>query len=124
IILQDRANRLPRFWRRRGWKKSFAAVDGVMFCSREQALPFVEADLLGPHTRIYEIPGSSTRFTPGDQAEARRHTGLDGDPCVLWVGHLNPNKDPLTVLTAVSLAAKSLPGIRLWCCFGEAPLLP
>jgi glycosyltransferase involved in cell wall biosynthesis len=42
---------------------------------------------------------------------------------VLWVGHLNTNKDPLTVLQGISAAACSLPRLQLYCCFGSAPLL-
>jgi glycosyltransferase involved in cell wall biosynthesis len=46
-----------------------------------------------------------------------------GDPCVLWTGRLNENKDPLTMLAAFKIAAASLSDARLWCCFGEAPML-
>jgi len=42
---------------------------------------------------------------------------------VLWVGHLDGNKDPLTVLAGISEALRSLPELELWCCFGTAPLL-
>jgi glycosyltransferase involved in cell wall biosynthesis len=48
---------------------------------------------------------------------------VHGDPAVLWVGHLNRNKDPLTVLAGVAAAVRSLPALQLWCCFGSAPLL-
>lgn len=123
ILVQDRANRPPRFWRRPSWRRGLAAARGISFCSRDQAEPFERAGLLPADIRIFEIPGSASRFMPGDQAEARRLTGLTGDPCLLWVGHLNANKDPLTVLEGVSRAAAHLPGLQLWCCFGEAPLM-
>ena len=41
------------------------------------------------------------------------------NPAVLWVGHLDDNKDPLTVLDGISAAARELPGLQLWCCFGK-----
>jgi glycosyltransferase involved in cell wall biosynthesis len=66
---------------------------------------------------------SSSAFTPGDQRVARRATGLFGDPCLLWTGHLDSNKDPLVALEAFRIAAPSLRDARLWCCFGTAPLL-
>ncbi len=72
---------------------------------------------------MYEIPESTSRFTPGSREVARRALGLSGDPLLLWVGHLNENKDPLTVLAGVSEAARELPDLELWCCFGTAPLL-
>jgi glycosyltransferase involved in cell wall biosynthesis len=89
----------------------------------EQARPFADAGLVRRDTRLYEIPESTSRFSPGDRVEARRLTGLAGEPAVLWVGHLNNNKDPLTVLQGISAAACSLPRLQLYCCFGSAPLL-
>jgi glycosyltransferase involved in cell wall biosynthesis len=123
IVLQDHASRPPRLWRRALWRRGVARASGIAFCSREQARPFANAGLIQPQTRIYEIPESTSRFEPGDKEEARRATGSMGDPLVLWVGHLNANKDPLTVLAGVSQAARTLPGLQLWCCFGVAPLL-
>ena len=123
ILLQDHANRLPRLWRRTAWRRCAPLVAGVAFCSREQARPFLDAGLLDPQTLVYEIPESTSRFAPGSREAARRALGLSGDPLLLWVGHLNENKDPLTVLAGVSEAARELPQLQLWCCFGTAPLL-
>jgi glycosyltransferase involved in cell wall biosynthesis len=124
IVLQDHADRPPpRPWRWPLWRRGLSAARGLMFCAREQAGPFRRRGLIRGGTRIYELPESSSRFEPRDQAEARRATGLSGDPCLLWVGHLDRNKDPLAVLDGLALAAPSLPGLELWCCFGHAPLL-
>lgn len=123
IILQDHADRVPRFWRRGPWRLQRAVVSGAAFCARAQARPFAESGLLSAHTPIYEIPESTSRFAPGDAHEARRLTGLTGDPAVLWVGHLDGNKDPLSILDAICDAVQELPGLRLSCCFGTAPLL-
>jgi glycosyltransferase involved in cell wall biosynthesis len=123
ILLQDHADRPPRFWRRRLWRRAFSRAAGLAFCSLEQARPFIEAGLLGAGTQVYEIPECPSRFTTGDQTEARRRTGVSGDPCLLWVGHLDANKDPLAVLAGVSDAVPYLPELQLWCCFGTAPLL-
>jgi glycosyltransferase involved in cell wall biosynthesis len=122
ILLQDHANRLPRPWRRALYRRAFSAAAGVAFCARPQSRPFEAARLIGERTSIHVIAESTSRFNPGPRDEARARTGLEGDPCVLWVGHLSANKDPLTVLEGVSLAADALPGLTLWCCFGEAPL--
>src|SRR6185295_11931666 len=45
-----------------------------------------------------------------------------GDPCVLWVGRLIPGKDPFTALVAISRAAREIPGMQLWCCYGNSEL--
>jgi glycosyltransferase involved in cell wall biosynthesis len=123
IFLQDHADRVPRWWRRAAMRRGLAAAAGVSFCSLEQAIPFREAGLLNARTRVFEIPESATRFMPGDREDARRLTGMHGDPAVLWVGHLDRNKDPVTVLTGLAQAARTLPGMQVWCCFGTAPLL-
>ena len=122
ILLQDHASRPPRFWRRPHYRRAFAAATGVAFCARPQSRAFEATRLLGERTSIHVIAESTSRFNPGPQDEARARTGLEGDPCLLWVGHLSANKDPLTVLEGVSLAADALAGLTLWCCFGEAPL--
>ncbi len=124
IIFQDHADALPRWWRRSRQRRSYAVASGVAFTSLEQANPFIASGLFGSHTRLFAIPESSSRFTPGDRDAARAATGLHGDPCVLWVGHLNRNKDPLTVLDGIARAVQRLPGLQLWCAFGSAPLLP
>lgn len=123
IVLQDHASRPPRIWRRTLWRRGMSVAAGVTFCALEQARPFRAAGVIDAQSRVYEIPESTSRFTPGERAEARRITGLEGDPGVLWVGHLDTNKDPLTVLEGISHAARALPGLRLYCCFGNAPLL-
>lgn len=122
IVVQDRNDWPPRFWRRPLWRRSLAAARGALFCTRNQAEPFAQAGLWPSNLRLYEVPGSTCSFTPGDRAEARRVTQIAGDPCLLWVGHLDRNKDPLTVLAGVSLASRQLPGLQLWACFGSAPL--
>jgi glycosyltransferase involved in cell wall biosynthesis len=99
-------------------------ASGVAFTSLDHARPFVAAGMFGPALRLFAIPESSSRFTPGDRTRARAETGLDGSPCVLWVGRLNRGKDPLTVLDGIALATTRLPDLQLWCAFGEAPMLP
>jgi glycosyltransferase involved in cell wall biosynthesis len=123
IILQDHASRPPRIWRRASARRAMSVAAGIAFCSLDQARPFTQTGLIGASTQVYEIPESTSRFAPGNRDEARRLTGVEGDPAVLWVGHLNANKDPLTVLEGISAAARELPGLRLYCCFGNAPLL-
>jgi glycosyltransferase involved in cell wall biosynthesis len=123
VVLQDHANRPPRLWRRALWRRGMSVASGITFCSLAQARPFVDAGLIDSSTKLYAIPESTSRFTPGDQEQARRTSGLRGDPAVLWVGHLDANKDPLTILGGISDAARVLPGLQMYCCFGAAPLL-
>jgi glycosyltransferase involved in cell wall biosynthesis len=123
IILQDHASRPPRIWRRSSARRAMSVAAGVAFCSLEQARPFAKAGLIAASTKVYEIPESTSRFAPADRDHARRVAGVEGCPAVLWVGHLDANKDPLTVLEGISAAIRELPQLRFYCCYGTAPLL-
>jgi glycosyltransferase involved in cell wall biosynthesis len=123
ILFQDHADRPPRRWQRPKWRRWYAVASGVAFTAPELALPFTQAKLFGSVTRLFAIPESSSRFTRGSRAHAWAETGLYGDPCVLWVGHLSEGKDPMSVLHGIAQAAELLPGLQLWCAFGSATLL-
>jgi len=123
ILAQDHATRCPRGWRRWWYRWGFTSLAAVAFTARAQAAPFVQAGVLSPTLPVFEVIEGSTLFTPGDQQAARAAAGLDGDPCLLWVGRLDPNKDPLTLLDAVARTASDLPSLRLHMCFQDATLL-
>lgn len=122
-LVQDHADRPPPRWRRAVHRYGLAEIDGVAFTVRTQAEPFVKSGILRAGLPVFEVLESSSHFTPGDPAKARADSGIFGDPCLLWIGHLNANKDPLTVLEALSRAAPKLRDPRLWCCYRSAPLL-
>ncbi|ULU23755.1 glycosyltransferase family 4 protein [Dyella terrae] len=123
MLLQDHADRVPTWWRRSRWRHWYASARGVVFTANELARPYMSAKLFGASTRLFAIPESTSRFTPGSRAHAWSETGLYGNPCVVWVGHLQSGKDPLTVLAGAAEAAQALPDMQLWCAFGNAPLL-
>lgn len=124
LLFQDHADRAPRrWWRRWQWRQRYRAIAGVAFSAPELAWPFAAAGVLQPSTRLFAIPESSSRFQPGDRARARLETGMHGHPAVLWVGHLQAGKDPLTALDGIALAAQKLPGLQLWCAYGRAPMM-
>ena len=121
VLAQDHAS-VPYARRiRRRW--GLARVAGVAFTDARQAEPFFHNGSFRQGMPIYSVPESSTHFTTGNIDEARAETGIYGDPAVLWVGRLDANKDPLTLLDALEQAARELPELQLWCCFHEQPLL-
>jgi glycosyltransferase involved in cell wall biosynthesis len=122
VVAQDHADRVPVGWRRRVQQRVLRGIDGAMFTAAELALPFFDAGVLPQGLPVFEVMEATSSFAPAEQEAERLRTGIGGDPCVLWLGHLDANKDPLTILDAVSLALPALPGLRLWMCFGAAPL--
>jgi glycosyltransferase involved in cell wall biosynthesis len=61
-------------------------------------------------------------MTPLSRDEARSRTGLDGAPAMLWVGRLNQDKDPLTVLRGAAAFFERRPDARLTMIYAEADL--
>ena len=54
---------------------------------------------------------------------ARRTTGVDGNPALLWVARLDSNKDPLTILEGFKHLIEVLPGATLTMIYRDAELL-
>lgn len=123
IVVQDHANAPPSKLGRWLGRRVFRRVEAVAFTAADQAEPFFSSGVIPRTTPVFEILEASTTFETGDRDRARAECGVAGDPAVLWVGRLDENKDPMTVLEAVDEAAGVLPGIELWCLFHEAPLL-
>jgi glycosyltransferase involved in cell wall biosynthesis len=122
VLVQDHGSvPPPRPWRP-GRRWGLSRIAGVAFTAREQAVPFRRAGLLRDTTPVFEVLESSTRLQPGDRAAARAAAGIDGAPCVLWIGRLMADKDPLTALDAFARAAERMPDARLWMAYGDAPL--
>lgn len=122
VLVHDHSDKLRTGLRRPLQRWALARIDGVLFTAAIQSRPFFEAGVLRPGLRVFEVLEATSGFTPGDVGRARVRTGIGGDPCLLWLGHLDANKDPLTVLDAVARVVPALPGIRLWMCYGTAPL--
>ena len=79
---------LPRFWRRGAWRRGAgAARRHVVLRARRRPSRFAAPDLLPPNAEVFEIPESTSSFTPGDAAaaraadrDARRSGGAVGRP--------------------------------------------
>lgn len=123
LLVQDHAWHVPRGISRQIWKTVCRSIDAVAFSTRAQADPFFEAGVFPPALRAFEVMEGSSFFEPGDQQAARRQSGLGGDPCFLWVGHLNQGKDPLTALRAFEKAAPGMRDPRFWFLYLKAPLI-
>ena len=131
IVLQDHASGDPdrgltadefsiRRLIRRGGMRS---ADAFFFTAAMQADLWRRAALIADHQPVYQVMESSTTFRPLPRAEARQASGVEGEPAVLWVGRLNANKDPLTVLDGFEQSAAYLPRATLTMLYGEDDLL-
>ena len=70
----------------------------------------------------YEERDAALQYRYIDRDETRRITGISGDPVFLWVGRLDPNKDPLTILDGFEIWMEKYPGARLYMIYGDDKL--
>ena len=100
-----------------------SVVDAFLFAADEHVVRWRSAGFISPRQRTYQVMESSTRIEPIDRAQARAASGIEGAPAVLWVGRLNANKDPLTVLDAFESALAPLPNATLTMVFGTSEMI-
>lgn len=122
VVGQHHAGQPPTGWRRRVQRWGWDSADGFLFAGQGTAAPWVQAGLITPAQPIRAVSEGSTRFEMADRQTSRAASGLNGEPVCLWLGNLNRNKDPLTVLNAFDDLLARRAGARLYMAFREAPL--
>jgi glycosyltransferase involved in cell wall biosynthesis len=115
---------LRQWGRRLVYGLGLGPADGFMFTSREQALPWQEAGIIRRRHAIHEVLESSTDMGSWPADTAASEDELPGDPALLWVGRLDENKDPLTLLDGFAAAAARMPAAQLTLAYGDDVLLP
>jgi glycosyltransferase involved in cell wall biosynthesis len=127
ILVQDHATGLPpaRAASRAIRRWGFRPVDAFLFTSARLADPWRAAHIIRRrHHHVYEVLEASTTLRPMARAAAREASGVSGSPALLWVGRLNANKDPLTVLAGFERIIVPHPDASLTMVFGSDELLP
>lgn len=94
-------------------RRAMRAVDAFFFTAAAQADGWRNRAFIADWQPVYQILEASTLMQPIAGEAARAATGVAGDPAVLWVGRLNENKSPLTILDGVERAAVDLPALTL-----------
>jgi glycosyltransferase involved in cell wall biosynthesis len=89
-------------------------IDAYFFSSRAMGGDWVREGNLGSLAKIHEVMEVSSIFYPTDRAMARSETATEGNPVFLWVGRLDGNKNPLTVVKSFLQFAASRSEARLY----------
>jgi glycosyltransferase involved in cell wall biosynthesis len=106
------------FPRRRWLRHGLRCADALLVSSAGQIAIARRARLVPSTVRIVDVMESSTTMAP--VARPRRDDAFS--PAILWVGRLNANKDPLTVLRGVGAFMTRHPDARLTMIYGAADL--
>ena len=131
IVIQHHGGRSPGKKKRRIHNFINSVADAFFFTTEDQGrewflrkkpfrkiLPVME----GATFFNYEERDAALQYRYIDRDETRRITGISGDPVFLWVGRLDPNKDPLTILDGFEIWMEKYPGARLYMIYGDDKL--
>ena len=124
-VVQNLSGRVRELvWSRIHRFRSLRAADSFFFHgARSRPAPWSKAGIIGRDQVVYEIPEASTDLG-GSLTEAAPGRRLPGEPALLSVARLDPNKDPLTLLAGFERAAPALPNAALTLVFGDDAMLP
>ncbi len=123
VLLLQHQGEAP-FRRKRAFQKlADRSVNGYLFTSKGNAEEWLAAGVIRDEGKCFEIPDASVDFIPLDKAASRFRTGMGPGPNYLWVGRLNANKDPVTVLTAFGEHATRNDKSRLYMIYQSGDLV-
>jgi len=108
-------NPVKRFFARYNSSSS----DGFIFASSEIYKSWINKKIIPPDKKFSEIMEGSSNFDLENKNDARLKTGLKGNPILLWVGRLNENKDPITVLSGFLKLLNDYSEARLYMIFSD-----
>jgi glycosyltransferase involved in cell wall biosynthesis len=98
-------------------------IDAYLFTSAEFGKDWTQHGNISNQNKIHEVIQASSVFYPQEKTVARSTAGVDGSPVFLWVGRLDVNKDPLTVVKAFIQFVRFQPGAKLYMIYQSDELL-
>jgi glycosyltransferase involved in cell wall biosynthesis len=106
------------------WLQKIAdkCVDAYLFTSEEFGTDWIKKGIIHDPQKIHGIIQASSIFQPGERSMARASLKISGSPVFLWVGRLDENKDPITVVKAFIQFLKKQPTARLYMIYHEQEL--
>lgn len=98
-------------------------INAYMFTSLEMGEEWIKKGIIADRKKIWGIMEASSVFKQIDKTLARKKTFAEGAPIFLWVGRLDKNKDPLTVVEAFVRYCEVNKAARLYMIFHATQLL-
>jgi glycosyltransferase involved in cell wall biosynthesis len=98
-------------------------VSLYLFTSLENAEEFIKNKIIPGKNKCIDILEASTFYTQRNKVQCRHKLCLRNSPIFLWVGRLNLNKDPFTVLNAFEKYLSFYPEARLFMIYQTEDLL-
>jgi len=99
-------------------------INYYFFSAKEDARPWVNTGNILNFNKCKEVYVGAPKFDIQNKEESKHKISMYGNSNYLWVGRLNDNKDPLTVLNAFAKYLKINPFARLHMIYHTADMLP
>ena len=98
-------------------------ISGYLFSSLEFGKEWIEEGIISNEKKIHEVIQATSSFHHKTRESSRSLTGMNGSPVFIWVGRLDSNKDPLTVIKAFIEFLNINPSARLYLIYQGEELL-
>lgn len=104
------------------WTKKI--VKNYVFTAATQVDKFIQKGIIDSGSEVFEIMEGSTPKKKKDKQSARKHLRIpESELVLLWVGRLDENKDPLTVISGFEQLWNKYPDLRLLMVYTDEKLL-
>jgi glycosyltransferase involved in cell wall biosynthesis len=116
MVVQDHGGWDPAHasvWSRRWIRRGLSVMDAVLVSSPGHIAAWRSASMAPPGVEFADVMEASTDLRPVPSRDAASLSGVSGNPAILWVGRLTPNKDPLTMLEGFSQLLEVCPDAAL-----------
>lgn len=123
IIILHRADRPLKGIKKMLQKMADTCVQAYLFASADFGRQWIGEGIIKSEKKIHEVMHGSSPFRPQNRTLARSVLAIDGAPVFLWVGRLDSNKDPLTVVKAFLRFLQYQPAARLYMVYHTEELL-
>lgn len=124
IIVQHHGERVVHSKRKLLQRIADKYVDGYLFTSKEIAQPWIESKIIANQNKVFEVLEAGIEMPVLDKPDCKTKLGIQGDHHFLWVGRLNENKDPITIIKSFQQFLLQQPEAKLYLIYQQADLLP
>jgi glycosyltransferase involved in cell wall biosynthesis len=119
IIIQHHAGVPPNGWQNFWQKWCINKANGYFFTTVEHGKMWFHKH----PEKIMPVMEGSIHFTPIAKDIAKTTSNFSGNPVFLWVGRLDDNKDPITVLEGFDLLLQKVPTATLYMLYTDELLI-
>jgi glycosyltransferase involved in cell wall biosynthesis len=123
IIGRHHADHPPTGFRKFLQQQVDKCFSAYLFTSTGNAADWISSGIISNSEKIRELTEASTDLSRMDKKESLRLTGIKEGLNFLWVGRLNANKDPFTILNGFENFLATEPAAKLYMIFHEKDMI-